>query len=70
LEGKLDYTDYTYEGTLTGSYTIITAELDYGHKLRDWLFIGIGIGRRQSSADTDTGSYAENYFGFFAKANW
>jgi hypothetical protein len=70
LEGKLDYTDYTYEGTLTGSYTIITAELDYGHKLRDWLYIGVGIGRRQSSADTDDGSYAENYFGFFAKADW
>lgn len=70
LEGKLDYTDYSYEGLVTGTYTIITAELNYGHNLRDWLFLGVGIGRRQSSSDVDEGNYAENYFGFFARANW
>jgi hypothetical protein len=70
LEWKVDYTDYTYEGSQVGTYTVITAEVDYGYKMRDWLYIGTGIGRRQSSSDVDEGNYAENFFAFFAKADW
>ncbi len=70
LEGNIDYTIYNYDATKTGTYNILIAELDYGYKMRDWLFLGIGIGRKQSSSDIDGGNYAEHYLAFFAKAEW
>ncbi len=70
LEGKLDYTIYSYDGVQTGAYAILIAELDYGYKMRDWLYVGVGLGRKQSSSDIDEGNYAEHYLGLFAKADW
>lgn len=70
LEGKMDMTDYTYEGEIPGNYLVTTLEVNYGYQVRDWLHVGAGIGRRQSSSDIDEGNYAENFFGLFAKADW
>ncbi len=68
--GAIDYTDYQYDFEEEAAYDVITANIDCGYRVYDWLNIGAGYGLRRSTSDVPEGDYIENSFALFAVATW